>query len=290
MLYLSTKYADIKNNLIYDVEAGFRIFKKSIINNPLYWEIVHDIDKVSEINGDYIKTPFGGTSSDNLSSGCKALLLAVATGTWVNFLEAGDNSEITRKLSGVSNESLKTMVSALEELDIVNRVNNLAGFVSSDEAEYRSVTDQEICINIPGLLDTLLSVLNTTPDKVSGTENENIILSALCRLKPRVYEVYYLKFQVSGREHEIDAVVQVRDHVSFDIKYILIEVKTDKKDKSEYAQHLISQDLPEVIKQNTSKRIVVYMGENKIKTFGKYKVQYINIVEFLSNIEKYLGI
>lgn len=91
MLYLSTKYADIKNNLIYDVEAGFRIFKKSIINNPLYWEIVHDIDKVSEINGDYIKTPFGGTSSDNLSSGCKALLLAVATGTWVNFLEAGDN-------------------------------------------------------------------------------------------------------------------------------------------------------------------------------------------------------
>lgn len=201
-----------------------------------------------------------------------------------------NNSEITRKLSGVSNESLKTMVSALEELDIVNRVNNLAGFVSSDEAEYRSVTDQEICINIPGLLDTLLSVLNTTPDKVSGTENENIILSALCRLKPRVYEVYYLKFQVSGREHEIDAVVQVRDPVSFDIKYILIEVKTDKKDKSEYAQHLISQDLPEVIKQNTSKRIVVYMGENKIKTFGKYKVQYINIVEFLSNIEKYLGI
>lgn len=81
-----------KTQFINDVEAAFPIYKHKIQSNGLYGNIIRSIDKVEYFKGDYIETPFGGTSCDKLSSGCKALLLAVTLpNIWINFLEAGDN-------------------------------------------------------------------------------------------------------------------------------------------------------------------------------------------------------
>lgn len=91
MLYIVNN-VKLTNDLIYDVESSFFLNVDSIISNRLYERIIKQIDLVSYCDGDYIKTPFGGTSIYNLSSGCKALLLAVTfNNRWVNFLEAGPN-------------------------------------------------------------------------------------------------------------------------------------------------------------------------------------------------------
>lgn len=201
-----------------------------------------------------------------------------------------DESEITRKLSGISNNDLKTMVKVLEELDIVNRINNLAGLVINSKPGYESITDQEICTNIPGLLNTLLLVLNTQNDRVAGIGNENIVLSNLCGLKPKIFEVYYLKYKFNGEEHEIDAVVKIQEKLSFNSKYILIEIKTDSIDKASHARHLVDESLPAGIKENIAKRIVLYMGDDIDKIVHGYKVKYINIIKFLGDMEAYLDL
>lgn len=90
MLYI----INYKNNtnIIYDVEQTFFLNKHIIKREALYGKIVKSIDNVLEFKGDYIETPFGGTSIESLSSGAKALLLAVnKQDHWVNFLEAGEN-------------------------------------------------------------------------------------------------------------------------------------------------------------------------------------------------------
>lgn len=98
MLYVYSKNMLNGFVLINDVEAGFTQLK---YNNELFEDdvslfIMKYIDSVSFKKGDYIETPFGSTSMDNLSSGCKALLLAYyyrnKKDVLVNILECGENA------------------------------------------------------------------------------------------------------------------------------------------------------------------------------------------------------
>ena len=73
MLYLTTD----KNKVgIFDVEAYFSVFeKKYIFGSEIYKNVIKEIDNADFIEGNIVKTEFGVTTFDNLSTGCKTLLL-----------------------------------------------------------------------------------------------------------------------------------------------------------------------------------------------------------------------
>ena len=79
---------------IKDIEASFAFYKDAIVKLPQLKEVCSTIDNISYIKGAYIETPFGATSIDDLSTGCKALLLAIllsAEDIIVSFVESGEN-------------------------------------------------------------------------------------------------------------------------------------------------------------------------------------------------------
>lgn len=93
MLYIYTKLNDIsKNNYINDIELFFENTWKKICRHPQAKYIIQKIDGASFINESTINTKFGVTNILNLSTGCKALLIAVTYNTSiVNFIETGNN-------------------------------------------------------------------------------------------------------------------------------------------------------------------------------------------------------
>lgn len=98
MLYIYTRTFLDGFTLINDVEAGFKQLKYygELFDDEISRKIMKLIDGVSFKDGDYIKTPFGTTNLDNLSTGCKAVLLAYyyrnEKNTLVNVIECGDNA------------------------------------------------------------------------------------------------------------------------------------------------------------------------------------------------------
>ena len=74
MLYITT---DEKNIFIKDVELSFNLIDKKLFNKDVYFQIMKQIDNAICIEEDIIKTPFGNTSMNNLSTGCKTALLLI---------------------------------------------------------------------------------------------------------------------------------------------------------------------------------------------------------------------
>lgn len=96
MLIIVTNTNNINtDNIVDDVEAYFEIVKRQIIKHPLFDKIIKELDNAdrdTEKSQEDIMGKFGQTTIDNLSSGCKALLISVLEpNTYVNFLEAGRN-------------------------------------------------------------------------------------------------------------------------------------------------------------------------------------------------------
>lgn len=94
MLYVKTKLSkEDEKRFIDDVEVYFRYFLMDDIEpNDLVNKILLEIDGATNLKGRYIDSRFGGTCTENLSSGCKALLIAVYNqDKIVNFTEAGIN-------------------------------------------------------------------------------------------------------------------------------------------------------------------------------------------------------
>lgn len=86
--------ARLLNNKEYvrDVVAYFDNEYESIICNEYFEYVIKNIDKSERIAQDVIRTPFGVTTVENISTGSKALLVALSEpGLVVNFLETGDN-------------------------------------------------------------------------------------------------------------------------------------------------------------------------------------------------------
>lgn len=78
---------------INDVEVAFnKSVQLGIKDIPLYRDVLKEIDGAQLIGEDTVKTPFGVTSLNNISSGSKCLLLALSNDkVYVNFEEAGSN-------------------------------------------------------------------------------------------------------------------------------------------------------------------------------------------------------
>lgn len=94
MLYVYTKLNEVDDkNYVNDVEAFFNFdLAYHLKPDPIVNKILQEIDGAHIISDDIVETKFGRTLVMNLSTGCKALLVAVKNpGLIVNFIEAGNN-------------------------------------------------------------------------------------------------------------------------------------------------------------------------------------------------------
>ena len=89
MLHVYVK--QIPKNMICDVDGAFMLFKKRNMKDPVALKLVKAIDGAIYHSDNNVETPFGLANINQLSSGCKAALLAIWTDAVVNFTEAGDN-------------------------------------------------------------------------------------------------------------------------------------------------------------------------------------------------------
>lgn len=82
------------NGLTYinDVEAYFFVNWKEVINSKYAKNVIKKIDGVTKFYDNLVETPFGIAKYTELSTGCKALLIALYNNEFlVNFLETGEN-------------------------------------------------------------------------------------------------------------------------------------------------------------------------------------------------------
>lgn len=79
-------------NYIEDVEAFFDIMYKRIYSKPFTADIIKFIDGAEIIHEGVLKTKFGYGTLLDISTGSKAVLVALSFPDYVvNFIEAGDN-------------------------------------------------------------------------------------------------------------------------------------------------------------------------------------------------------
>lgn len=95
MLHVLTNPNSIeKNRYIHDVELAFNseIEEEAVIDDTLIRSIMQEIDGASVLENKKIVTKIGKAHIKDLSSGCKALILAIKfPNKIVNFTEAGNN-------------------------------------------------------------------------------------------------------------------------------------------------------------------------------------------------------
>lgn len=93
MLNIITNYNVLpKKKFVDDVEVFFWAKWKEIIKHPEFSRIIKEIDNADVLSVGVIKTKHGTTIPLELSSGCKALLIAITyDNLYVSFLEAGGN-------------------------------------------------------------------------------------------------------------------------------------------------------------------------------------------------------
>lgn len=201
-----------------------------------------------------------------------------------------DTEDIPSTMNKVKSNDILSLIDVLSKLDILRLVPNIAHYTISDTQEslgYNAVTDYEICVTIPGLLYTIENTMKARKSDLDGNITENTVLANLYMLQPRnnnrIVDISYLKYQVNGIEHEIDAVVTVQDS-NFENYYTLIEIKHGSTPFEKFAQHLVTKDIPDGIKDKTKNKIVVYFG----KTTVVRGIKYVNILEFLIYTWKYI--
>lgn len=201
------------------------------------------------------------------------------------------DTKVVRSLSAIQNTTMVLFLQVLQDLDIICRYPNIAYYAIDDnDKTFRGVTDQELGITIPALLHSLLIVSQASDSDVIGVENENTVLTnvrfALSNT-PQVLNVGYMKYTGIEGEHEVDVVVRTEnsEHIR---SYTLIEVKSGSHADLSYAKHLVTTDMPASIQKSIRKRIVTYNGENTVKHINGYDIHYINIIDFLMNIEQWV--
>lgn len=212
-------------------------------------------------------------------------------------------SEIISKSQELTSNKVYTInyvIDILQELDIIRKVGNLAFRLVDDsqikDEKFDIVTENEICCLINNIAYTLCSNCIHDDNALRGVITENIVLSCLCMLQSKkfvqsnkeygIQDVGYLKYSVNGVQHEVDAIVTIKQDI-FHTEYDLIEVKSGDNLRSEYVKHLNleDKDLPRGLRHGKIRnKLVVYNG----KTVKKYGVQFVNLEEFLLDPCKWL--
>ena len=94
MLYIYSSLKSIdRKKFVNDVEIFFNFdLAYNLKTDESINKILKTIDGAHIINGNVVETKFGVTTLSNLSTGCKALIIAwLNTSLTVNFTEVGDN-------------------------------------------------------------------------------------------------------------------------------------------------------------------------------------------------------
>lgn len=94
MLYIYSSLKSIdRKKFVNDVEIFFNFdLAYNLKTDEAINKILKTIDGAHIINGNVVETKFGVTTLSNLSTGCKALIIALLNpGLTVNFTEVGDN-------------------------------------------------------------------------------------------------------------------------------------------------------------------------------------------------------
>lgn len=194
--------------------------------------------------------------------------------------ESAEN--IPKFIGNISNNTLLTVISILEQLDVVKEVPNIA----TGYSEVKAITDIELCITQPGLLWSLLHLFNNSSDIRIGKATENLVILSLISMskakKYNIVEVGYLKYEYLGKEHEIDIAVRINDNETFQHYRTYIEVKSGDKKHPEYTKHLRNKALFKTFGQG--KRIVVYNGI----TDTSEDIKWVNIEDFILNPWNYI--
>ncbi len=135
MLYIVTDKSFVADKVVfYDVEEVFKFQASDIVKLKMFEKIIYDIDEATlfskKDSKNVIRTPFGVTSIDGLSSGCKAVLLAATyPNCWVNMLEAGGNAwDEVLKLAGMVNMHV---LSEVRPITLSKNTVNLNGKIMS---------------------------------------------------------------------------------------------------------------------------------------------------------------
>lgn len=131
MLTIATKRELNSINKIADVESRFRVLLKTgeKFESDIYTSIIKVIDLVEEREGNIIRNQFGETTLEKLSTGCKAVMLAVyynKKNVYVSIEECGENAlKVLFKLSEKLDICVYTRYEiSVFELDIKCRINS----------------------------------------------------------------------------------------------------------------------------------------------------------------------
>lgn len=228
--------------------------------------------------------------------GAKIRFIANTTGAQWDDIPKKQSELASKKL-----KQLKYVMDILQELDVIKQVDNLAvKLIDSDQLTNRGfkvITEKEICCVIQSMAFQICQQCVANKENLTGILNENLVLSCLQMLYGnRLYdghknyeinETGYLKYSVKGVEHEIDAVLALKQD-AYSSEYDLIEVKSGTYPRHDYCKHLLedSANLPKELSDESliHKRIVIYNGIS----CEKYGVQFVNLEEFLLDPCKWL--
>lgn len=113
---------DTEGKLIVDPDVEFRTLfgiEDIVKNNVEMQEILRQIDGVTEYNGGFLKTKYGVTSIQNISTGSKAaILLIINSDSVINDFELGNNiKELMRQQNRKFNVKFNGIAWKLNEDD-----------------------------------------------------------------------------------------------------------------------------------------------------------------------------
>lgn len=228
--------------------------------------------------------------------GAKIRFIANTTGAQWDDIPKRQSELASRKL-----KQLRYVMDILQELDVIKQVDNLAiKLIDADQINnkgFKVITEKEICCVIQNMAFQICQQCVANKENLTGILNENLVLSCLQMLYGnRLYdghknyeinETGYLKYSVKGIEHEIDAVLTLKQD-AYSSEYDLIEVKSGTYPRRDYCKHLLedSANLPKELSDKSliHKKIVIYNGVS----CEKYGVQFVNLEEFLLDPCKWL--
>lgn len=204
-----------------------------------------------------------------------------------SYIESNMGLAISSNYQNIKLDTLLNLINILSQLDIITLISNIAINENIEDIGIKPVTQLDIICMIQSLFVTVSTNKIIKMDgKLLGKLFENFIISQTIMYSinhNNLYNVHYCKYNYKGIQHEIDMVVENNTNILHPIR-IAIEIKHSDKFKEEYINHLKDKSLESILGDNFRKAIV-YFGDTRM--IGK--IQLINIVDYLSNMDKWLN-
>jgi hypothetical protein len=259
-----------RNNQYFDYDSRYNELK-SMTYNEMQYLILYSISRiVRPENSNSIK--YTKAPTDRV----KQLLTKI-----------GDTTFDLEDFRVLKDSQVRIMDASLAELDILKIVGNLVDEYNENEGIQKDTRNECIC-TIQALAYSVLNViLGKHISDLNGNTLENLVLSE-CYMHYQLnwqsgIEVGYAKYTYNNKKHEIDCVVS-KQFDNGEYHFILIEVKYSDKPRQDFKEHITDDSVELALEGIVDKRYIVYRG----KTQKQDNIKYINIYDFLENLDKYL--